>query len=893
MLSAKRILAFAAVACLTASLAPKPLDAGDNIEVFTAGGTVISHKLWAPSTFPLSWQLSQNGVVNNDVNGNGTPALTNAQASAEIAASFQLWQDLGLSTIAVAAGGTTPGQDIGCDLVNIVTWSDTVNPLGPGTSTIARGIATSYVGPAVVLGNLADPNRQPCGAGNGTLPLATYPVGMTLAPGTIVDMDMTWNSNDFDYVTAPNATASVFDIRAIAAHEFGHMFGFSHTSMAFTGNNPATMFPTVSSTNVALQNNMRTLSTDEDASAGRGYPDAGFYPAGAGPYTTGSITGHIATPAGAAASGVRVWAYNAASTAQPVYETFSATSLDWDPSLSAGDYVLDGLLPGDYFVCIIAWANGVPTATASQASRYNRTTNIGVNNTGFGSECYDDAQTAGNPNFANPDLIRKVTVTAGENTPHIDFVTGAGTTDFMLVMDRSGSMWLASGTPGVTKIQALQNSANMFVDFLDVTGNHRLGLVQFNSGLVPLTPVVDLQPLDAGAVTDAHSAISTMAAGGNTNIIVGVQEAIDQLTSVPMPSPRQVMLVFTDGMHNTPPSTTLASMHDPVVDNDIRFYSIGFGTSVDEAILSSIAHDSGGVHVNEQSLDAIGLGKHFLSIAASAADLTTLIDPRYTLHPNGRAGLDFNVAADERELTFVVQWAVRNRDFAAVSIATPRRCVISAKQSGPGYDVRRGDTYAVVHVPLPYHCRRAEVGAGRWRLSAKAGPSSSGDAQMSVYGHGTVSVALDPRMTRFGPVVFAKFLRYGQPFAVGPVTGKLLRPVKPTRDSTDEDEFGSKYCAVEAKDAGSQASAARLDKRCLKTPGVVPTAKRTVRIAFYDDGTHGDLKAGDGIYSAPLPLKEPGTYRLRVIGGGTGKEATPHEQWTAFYFDGHHLSGEK
>jgi hypothetical protein len=893
MLYAKRILAIGAAAWLAASLAFQPLNAGDNIEALTTGGTVISHKLWAPSAFPLSWQLSQAGVVNNDVNGNGTPALTNAQASAEIAAAFQLWQDLGLSTIVVAAGGETPGQDIGCDLVNIITWSDTVNPLGPGTSTIARGIATSYVGPAVVLGNLADPNRQPCGAGNGTLPLGSYPVGMTLSPGTIVDMDMTWNSNDFDYVTAPNNTASVVDIRAIAAHEFGHMFGFSHTSMAFTANNPATMFPTVSSTNVTLQNNMRTLSTDEDASAGRGYPDAGFYPAGAGPYTTGSITGHITTPAGAAASGVRVWAYSASSTAQPVYETFSATSFDWDPSLAAGDYVLDGLLPGDYFVCIVAWGNGVPNATASQSGRYNLTTNNGVNSAGFGSECYDDSQTAGNPNFANPDLIRKVTVTAGENAPHIDFVTGADTTDFMLVMDRSGSMLLYSGTPGVTKIDALQNSANMFVDFLDVTGNHRLGLVQFNSALVPLTPEVDLQPLDAGAVTDAHAAINTMSAGGNTNINAGLQEAIDQLTAVASPSPRQVMVVFTDGKHNSPPGTTLASMHDPVVDNDIRFYSIGYGTSVDDAILSGIAHDSGGVHVNEQSLDAIALGKHFLSIAASAADLTTLIDPRYTLVPNETATLNVNVSPDERELTFVVEWAARNRDFASVSIVTPSKCLIPASQPGSGFEVRRGDTYTIVHVPVPYRCRRNEVTAGLWRLSVKASPASSGEAQMSVYGHGAVNVTLDPAMTRFGPMVFARFLRYGRPIAVGPVVGELLRPVKPTWDSTDQDELGSRYCLESAKDMRQQSSAGNTDPRCLNAPDVAPAAKRTVRVALYDDGIHGDLKAGDGVYSTPLPLKEPGTYRLRVLAAGADKGATPHEQWTAFYFDGQRVIGEK
>src|SRR5262249_18663588 len=152
------------------------------------------------------------------------------------------------------------------------------------------------------------------------------------------------------------------------------------------------------------------------------------------------------------------------------------------------------------------------------------------------TECFDDAPSAtAAPDFTNRDLIRTVTVTAGHTTPHIDFVTGGQTSDFVLVMDRSGSMSLPSGHPGTSKLEALQDAANMFIDFLDVTGGHRLGLVQFEETLVPLSPVVDLQPLTAAAVTDAHNAINGMTAGGWTNIIAGVQEGVDQLTGIASP----------------------------------------------------------------------------------------------------------------------------------------------------------------------------------------------------------------------------------------------------------------------------------------------------------------------------------------------------------------------
>ena len=513
-----------------------PALGGDNIEVVTGGATVISHKLWHVNAFPLAWKLHEDGVVNNDAVGAGTPALTNADVGNAISAAFQEWQDVAISTITVTFAGETPTGDSGCDLENIITWSDTVETFA--STVIAKGLTTSYVGPPFVLN---DTNRTlPCGAVNVTLPASGYPNGTSLAAGTILDMDMTWNAADFDYVTTPNATSSVLDIRAVASHEFGHMFGFSHSSLAFAGSDPVTMFPIVSSTDVTLQTNMRSLELDDQASSGRGYPGPGFFPGGGLPATTGVISGRVSQPDGTGAQGVRVWAYDTSDTSQPIYETFTATSFDWDTSLQPGDYVLDGLQSGKYFVCIVAWQNGVPTAQAANELRYNLTTGNASGHTGFGTECYDDAQSAtSTPDFATTDLIRPVSVTAGLTMPGIDFVTGAGTTDFVLVMDRSGSMTLPSGTPGKTKLEALQDAAKLFVDFLDLAGNHKLGLVQFEESLVPLTPVIALQPLDAAAAQDAHSAIDTMSAGGWTNIIAGANEANDQLTSIGSPSPRQ------------------------------------------------------------------------------------------------------------------------------------------------------------------------------------------------------------------------------------------------------------------------------------------------------------------------------------------------------------------
>ncbi|MEO1174372.1 MAG: vWA domain-containing protein, partial [Myxococcota bacterium] len=402
---------------------------------------------------------------------------------------------------------------------------------------------------------------------------------------------------------------------------------------------------------------MYTLADDDVASSG-GYPDTGFWPTGSAPYTTGAISGWVRTPAGAAATGVRVWAYPVSAPATPRYETFTVSQFEFNPAENAGDYLMKGVLPGEYYVCILPWSNGAPAANIDDPARYNLTTNNGANNTGFPTECFDDAQfSTAAPSFASgTDLLRKVTVTAGATTPGINFVTGAQATDFMLVMDRSGSMGGDSGTPGITKMVALQNAANAFIDYLDLAGGHRLGLVQFDEGTPALTPVFDLQALNSGTVGDAHDAIDFMTPGGWTNIIGGVDRGVSQLSTIGTPADRQIMLVFSDGKHNRPVGSDLNDIDALVSSNDVTLYSVGFGDDVDDAILSQVAVNNGGVHVNETDLDAMALGKHFLSIAASAADQTTLIDPRYHLAPGESASLDVPVLASERDLVLAVQW---------------------------------------------------------------------------------------------------------------------------------------------------------------------------------------------------------------------------------------------
>ena len=851
-----------AVACLCLA----NIQAGENLETPTNGLSVISHTLWNDVAMPLEWRLHEDGVVNNDANMQGTPAVSNPDAVNEISDAFTEWQNVITSDISVVYSGETPVSDSGCDLVNIVTWSD--NNVTWPAGVIAMGLTTTYVGPTIVLNNA---NRNvDCGqAGGGSnvvnLPAATYPNGTNLAEGTILDMDMTWNPDEFDYSTAPNATPNVFDIRAVATHEFGHLFGLSHTSMAFAGVNAATMFPSVSDTNIAFQNNIRTLEEDDIASSGRGYPTTGFWPDGAAPYTTGAISGWVRQSNGSAAQGVRIWAYNTADTSQPVYEAFSISQFDWDPASSAGDYMIKGMTPGSYYVCILPWNNSVPDTQADDDNRYNLTVFNGVGHTGFPTECYDDAPSGANaPDFSNTDTIREVDVVAGETTPSINFVTGTGDTDIALVLDRSGSMngMMDSGT----KIDVLKLSANSFIDFLDLDGGHRLGLVQFNSAVVPFAPAFNLQDLTAASRPNAQNAINSMVAGGMTNIISGVQEAVSQLTGVAAPHDRQIVFVFSDGMHNTPFGSDLMDINAPIVNNDLTLYSLGLGASLSGPELSQVALNSGGQHVEHQDLTNTELQKFFISIAASAVDLTTLIDPLYELSVGESGQLDAIVSESERDLTFTMNWDTPNQNQFDVTVKTPGGCTIGTVFNMPGTQVRKGATHRHIKIPMPYRCNNKDDHVGTWSLHFKAAKTHENQSRLiaQAYSSSKTKMFSDFTSVKRIPIVETKLVHEGVIVNEAEFIADVVIPVRTTNDSYYEDQ-----------EQGG------------KPRPIIPAEKRTVQIRLADNGKNGDRKAGDGIFSAQLPLKEVGSYRMRIRGEfKSGKSYGQREQVTSYFFDG-------
>ncbi len=446
--------------------------------------------------------------------------------------------------------------------------------------------------------------------------------------------------------------------------------------------------------------------------------------------------------------------------------------------------------------------------------------------------------------------------------------------DVVLVMDRSGSMALDSGTAGVNKLEALQSAANEFVDLLDLGGGHKLGLVQFEENLVPFVPPFDLQQLAAGNVGDAHTAIDSMDTGGWTNIIAGVDEAASQLGAIAPPFPRQTIVVFSDGKHNRPVGSDLNVINATVQAGNYTFYSIGFGTDVNDAILIDVANNSGGIHVNEQDLSPIQLTKYFLTVGALVHDMAVLSDPSYQLGAGETAKLPVNLSKSDQSVTFAVNWTGEHaKDISLALLAPDGRCRIPLIDH-KGLRIRKGKTYRLIRVELPYTCNGLQMHGGTWTIHASPENIAADDKEtvdIMILGDSRLKLeakaSLDRKERRL--LLVARPLQDGRP----------LRKLRETRIVAH-----ILFALPDSGDSEKQDSFKKGDRPKTQEPSAKERRMKT--IPLYDDGKNGDRKAGDGIFTAALDFSylKPGLLQARLVATlQEGKLKLMREASVSFY----------
>jgi hypothetical protein len=285
-----------------------------------------------------------------------------------------------------------------------------------------------------------------------------------------------------------------------------------------------------------------------------------------------------------------------------------------------------------------------------------------------------------------------------------------------LVLDRSGSMDLASGVASLTRMELLKSAAPLFVHLLD--DDDGIGVVRFDHDAAPAPPaetvdVAGSQIAGAGR-NDALAAITAHATNplGFTAIGDGVEAASTQLASA-TGFDHPATVVFTDG-HETA-AKYIEDVADLVTS---RVFAIGLGTAdqLNPSALNDLVNGTGGYLLltgNAGPDDQILLKKYFAQILAGVTNADIVVDPDGFVPIEGESVVPYELTAAD--------WR------SDVIVLSPAADLFTVKLEAPGGDTVDGSSGADLVLTREYQTLRVALpspavsgpSAGTWRAHLK------------------------------------------------------------------------------------------------------------------------------------------------------------------------------
>jgi Ca-activated chloride channel homolog len=209
------------------------------------------------------------------------------------------------------------------------------------------------------------------------------------------------------------------------------------------------------------------------------------------------------------------------------------------------------------------------------------------------------------------------------------------TLDVCLVVDRSGSMAFAANEPtGGTPAAAppgwsfgdavppnsrwldLVASVNGFCAELTLTSKvEKVALVSYASSV----KVEEELTNDYSKINSKNQLISADFYGGATNIGGGIDSAISAVKNKGRPWANRVIVLMSDGIHNTGTNPITAAQN--AVAAEIPIYTVSFSNEADIAVMQQIADMTGGDHYH--AVNAQQLNDAFRNIARRLPSLLT------------------------------------------------------------------------------------------------------------------------------------------------------------------------------------------------------------------------------------------------------------------------------
>ncbi|MBN1658449.1 MAG: VWA domain-containing protein [Anaerolineae bacterium] len=356
-------------------------------------------------------------------------------------------------------------------------------------------------------------------------------------------------------------------------------------------------------------------------------------------------------------------------------------------------------------------------------------------------------------------------------------------------IDRSGSM---AGDP----LSLAKMGASTFVNLTQSTDE--LAVTSYSD--YPRVDFAMATMTDANK-TAAKAAIDAIVYDNLTNIGGGLQTSLDQITAAGSPLSNEVIILLSDGMHNTGTDPDLVL--PAIKARNVNVYTIGLG-SADASLMRRIATETGGNYI--YASNNAELQGHFQQILAEMRNNGLLERVDGTLGGTAAGGrtADTSVLVDAYtsaagQVTFILAWNNPSEE-ADLVVRRPNGVVVSSTDAGVQfvYDSANASKYYRITSPE----------AGEWLVSVSNAGTTSLNYSMQV--HGAPSQVLvrasasEDTYTYPEPMLIQTTVLAGEGVMGAAVTAEVVRP-----------------------------------------------ALGTVNVPLFDDGllNHGDTRANDGVYS--------------------------------------------
>jgi hypothetical protein len=460
--------------------------------------------------------------------------------------------------------------------------------------------------------------------------------------------------------------------------------------------------------------------------------------------------------------------------------------------------------------------------------------------------------------------------------------------DVMMVLDRSGSMSDPASGGGPAKITRLHSSVTSFINMWDqlrtnesslsaspriVSPADRVGLVYFDNNrftlhdLVAGSTIADklLHPFDS-VKADILANDQFVTPGGSTSIGGGL---VDAASSFPPADPnRQVILLMSDGIHNTPPPIPAPPAPAPI---QVYPVTVGTGIAVDEPTMTNIANASHTFTLNtEPGTTLPTLFVELLQNFIKYSTVETLRVADTTLQPGQPFQSKIPVTSTTHSLTFHVNWVPVGGSVTAVGGGVPVRLTVTPPNGGSPLVETSSSGTIILNRVLP--------------LRATTNPAGDWDARIEMLGSNPASLPVslivlgdDVGLNSDMVVVGADYVSGGKVrvtarvnelgkrmLGLGSNTGdKMLAQLLSPGQSLG-DLLSDSNASADPSSGPDPKSAAETKLQNFLKANPQALAHNENILTLKDDGSSasGDDAANDGVYSATFPVQLSGHYIL-------------------------------